>query len=110
MQKETRATKLAAPLAMAALMALMLLMMALFATGCATAYATDEIEHANGSPLDAVEYDPPTFAYKDGYFYGGKCYRVTDRTSGQSWWLVYMGNEKNHWVVLPIDGATQNVG
>lgn len=52
------------------------------------------IEHANGCPLDAVAYDVPAFADHDS-----KALKVTDRLSGQSWWLVRMGAG---WIVLPI--------
>lgn len=53
------------------------------------------IEHANGCPLDAVAYDAPAFANR-----GSDSFRVTDRFSRQSWWLVKMGSK---WVVLPIE-------
>jgi len=53
-----------------------------------------QVEHANGCPLDAVAYDAPAFANV-----GSKSFRVTDRFSGASWWLVKMGRS---WVVLPI--------
>jgi hypothetical protein len=52
------------------------------------------IEHANGCPLDAVEYDAPAFAS------GGKALKVTDRFSKSEWWLVKMGGK---WVTLPIE-------
>ena len=52
------------------------------------------IEHANGCPLDAIEYDAPAFAS------GGKALKVTDRFSKSEWWLVKMGGE---WVSLPIE-------
>ena len=52
------------------------------------------IEHANGCPLDAIEYDAPAFAS------GGKALKVTDRFSKSEWWLVKIGGE---WVVLPIE-------
>ena len=52
------------------------------------------IEHANGCPLDAVEYDAPAFAS------GGKALKVTDRFSKSEWWLVKVGGE---WVSLPIE-------
>jgi hypothetical protein len=61
------------------------------------------IEHANGCPLDAVAYDAPKFA-RDG----SDVFKVTDRFSGQSWWLVWMDGK---WVVLPIESKeTANVG
>jgi len=60
------------------------------------------IEHANGCPLDAVEYDAPAFAS------GGKALKVTDRFSKSEWWLVKIGGE---WVSLPIESEeTANVG
>ena len=52
------------------------------------------IEHANGCPLDAVEYAAPAFAS------GGKALKVTDRFSKSEWWLVKIGGE---WVSLPIE-------
>ena len=52
------------------------------------------IEHANGCPLDAIEYDAPAFAS------GGKALKVTDRFSKSEWWLVKIGGE---WVSLPIE-------
>lgn len=61
------------------------------------------IEHANGCPLDAVAYDTPAFANS-----WNDAYKVTDRFSGQSWWMVKMGRS---WVVLPIESEeTANVG
>ena len=60
------------------------------------------IEHANGCPLDAIEYDTPAFSS------GGKALKVTDRFSKSEWWLVKIGGE---WVVLPIESKeTANVG
>ena len=53
------------------------------------------IEHANGCPLDAIAYDAPKFA--SGW---NDAYKVTDRFSGQSWWMVRMDGK---WVVLPIE-------
>jgi hypothetical protein len=52
------------------------------------------IERASGCPLDAVAYDAPAFANV-----GSKSFRVTDRFSGASWWLLRMRGE---WVVLPV--------
>jgi hypothetical protein len=61
------------------------------------------IEHANGCPLDAVVYDAPAFA--SGW---SDAYKVTDRFSSQTWWLVKMGRS---WVALPIESEeTANVG
>jgi hypothetical protein len=61
------------------------------------------IEHANGSPLDAVAYDTPAFVN-----HGSKALKVVDRTSGASWWLVKMGRS---WVALPIEGKeVENAG
>lgn len=53
------------------------------------------IERANGCPLDAVAYDAPAFA--SGW---NDAYKVTDRFSGQSWWMIKMDGK---WVVLPIE-------
>jgi hypothetical protein len=62
-------------------------------TGQARELAT---EHANGMPLDAISYDPP--AWMPSCY---KAYRIYDRTSGQQWWVLVMGNG---YVVLPIGG------
>lgn len=53
------------------------------------------IEHANECPLDAVAYDAPAFTSS-----WNDVYKVTDRFSGQSWWMVRMDGK---WVVLPIE-------
>lgn len=52
-------------------------------------------EHADGMPLDAISYDPP--AWMHGCY---ETYRVYDRTNGEQWWVLVMGNG---YVVLPID-------
>lgn len=65
----------------------------------------DVVEHANGMPLDAIEYDPPAWIP-----WCGRAYMVCDRTSGQQWWLLVMENQDMHghrdasYVVLPIGG------
>jgi hypothetical protein len=62
-------------------------------------------EHANGMPLDAIEYDPPAWMP-----WCGRAYRVCDRTTGDEWWLLVMENQGMHgqqdvsYVVLPIGG------
>lgn len=48
------------------------------------------------NPLDAIAYESPKFA--DGV----ESYKVHDRSTGRTWWLVRMDGE---WVVLPIGGA-----
>lgn len=48
-----------------------------------------------GRPLDAVRYEAPTFARR----YGEWCYRVMDRSTGEQWWLIRMGDD---WVSLTI--------
>ena len=58
-----------------------------------------QVEHANGCPLDAVAYDAPAFANV-----GSKSFKVTDRFSGQSWWMVRMDGK---WVVLPIESSKE---
>lgn len=82
--------------------------MALSLCGCKTSVGEisegdEPVETAPGSPLDAVAYEAPAFA-EPGYH----AYRVTDRQSGESWWLVCMGNEGEKrsavWVALPIEG------
>mgnify|MGYP007122037843 CR=1 FL=1 len=61
-------------------------------------------EHANGMPLDAIEYDPPAWMP-----WCGRAYRVCDRTTGDEWWLLVMESQDMHgrhdvsYVVLPID-------
>ena len=61
------------------------------------------VEKANGCPLDAIAYDTPAFANS-----WNDAYKVTDRFSGASWWLVKMGRS---WVALPIESEeTANVG
>lgn len=65
-------------------------------------------EHANGMPLDAIEYDPPAWIP-----WCGRAYMVCDRMSGQQWWLLVMENQDMHgrrdasYVVLPIGGSAQ---
>ncbi len=51
----------------------------------------------NGCPLDAIEYDVPPFMYDCV-----SCMRVTDRLSGESWWVLETA--KYGRVVLPIGG------
>lgn len=53
-------------------------------------------EHANGMPLDAIAYDAPEWM-PECY----AAYRVYDRTNGEQWWLLVMGNG---YAVLPIGG------
>ena len=53
-------------------------------------------EHANGMPLDAISYDAPE--WMPGCY---EAYRVYDRTNGEQWWVLVMGNG---YVVLPIGG------
>lgn len=59
------------------------------------------VEHANSCPLDAVAYDAPKFAngWNDAY-----AYKVTDRFSGQSWWMIKIDGK---WVVLPIESSKE---
>lgn len=81
------------------------------AIACGTAACTAEVEERTenivqserektrrgGCPLDAIEYDPPVFmADCVG------CMRVTDRLSGESWWVL--DTAKYGRVVLPIGG------
>lgn len=53
-----------------------------------------EIKMHEGCPLDAVAYHSPAFAGNDG-----PLYKVTDRISGEQWWLFMMNGEI---VSLPI--------
>lgn len=48
------------------------------------------------SPLDAMAYKSPKFADV------AESYKVHDRSTGRTWWLVRMDGE---WVVLPIGEA-----
>lgn len=48
------------------------------------------------SPLDAIAYESPKFAD------GAMSYKVCDRSTGRTWWLVYMDGD---WAVLPIEGV-----
>lgn len=59
--------------------------------------STDVIEDTprqNGMPLDAISYDPPVWMPNCC-----KAYRIYDRTNGEQWWVLVMGNG---YVVLPI--------
>lgn len=51
------------------------------------------VERASGCPIDAIAYDAPPFAE------GSLAYKVCDRSSGESWWLVRVDGE---WLVLPL--------
>lgn len=60
-------------------------------------------EHADGMPLDAIEYDPPAWM-PDCY----GAYRVYDRTNGRQWWVLmmhHMGASNYDCVVLPMEGV-----
>jgi hypothetical protein len=58
------------------------------------------IERASGCPLDAIEYDVPAFMEDNATpLHELCCYKVVDRLSGASWWLLRMRGE---WIVLPI--------
>ena len=81
------------------------------AIACGTAACTSEVQERteqvtqaerertrrNGCPLDAIEYDTPVFM-PDCV----SCLRVTDRLSGESWWVL--ATAKHGWIVLPIGG------
>ncbi len=71
-------------------------------SGCGASSGADgPTERANGQPLDAISYEPPAWLYK--------CvaqWRVTDRTSGDSWWLLRMSD--GELVVLPIEEGGTN--
>lgn len=81
------------------------------AIACGTAACTSEVQERteqitqaerertrrNGCPLDAIEYDTPVFL--DGC---SRCLRVTDRLSGESWWVL--DTTEHGRVVLPIGG------
>lgn len=59
---------------------------------------------ANGQPLDAIAHPAPAFAG------GDVCWRVHDRQTGESWWLVEMPaagkvGPASQWVVLPRLGG-----
>ena len=81
------------------------------AIACGTAACTTEVQERTekitqaerernrrgGCPLDAIEYDAPVFM-PDCV----SCLRVTDRLSGESWWVLETA--KHGWIVLPIGG------
>jgi len=53
-----------------------------------------DVKMHDGCPLDAVAYHSPAFVGNDG-----PLYKVTDRLSGEQWWLFMMNGEI---VSLPI--------
>lgn len=61
---------------------------------------TTVAEHAAGQPLDAMAYEAPAFTGN-----GMPCYKVVDRITGESWWVVCMGGAGQlggcSWVVMP---------
>jgi hypothetical protein len=85
------------------------------AIACGTAACTTEVQERTenivqaerektrraGCPLDAIEYDPPVFM-PDCV----GCMRVTDRLSGESWWVLETA--KSGRVVLPIGGNNED--
>jgi hypothetical protein len=85
------------------------------AIACGTAACTSEVQERtdsivqaerektrrNGCPLDAIEYDTPAFM-QDCV----SCMRVTDRLSGESWWVLETA--KCGRVVLPIGGRYED--
>lgn len=80
-------------------MALLLALLAWRDGGVKVAEAGEayEEQYLPGQPLDAVRVTAPTFA-------GGACYKVVDRTSGATWWLVQMadGDQTLRWQVLTV--------
>lgn len=84
------------------------------AIACGTAACTTEVQERteqtvqaerektrrNGCPLDAIEYDAPVFMPECV-----SCLRVTDRLSGESWWVLETA--KCGRVVLPIGGSDE---
>ena len=84
------------------------------AIACGTAACTSEVQERtenivqaerektrrNGCPLDAIEYDTPVFMHDCV-----SCLRVTDRLSGESWWVLETA--KYGRVVLPIGGSDE---
>ena len=64
--------------------------------------AERERTRRGGCPLDAIEYDTPVFM-PDCV----SCMRVTDRLSGESWWVLETA--KYGRVVLPIGGRNETV-
>lgn len=85
---------IAYPIALAGLIAL--LMFFLFGTYEASTRKDAPNVPLLESPLDAMAYESPKFAD------GAESYKVHDRSTGRTWWLVRMDGE---WVVLPIGGA-----
>lgn len=80
-------------LAIATVIAVIAIMAAAM-TSCADA---QEVTYP-GCSLDAVRITAPTFAD------GDRCYKVTDRTDGTTWYLIEMYGSRESgmtWVVLP---------
>ena len=61
---------------------------------------TYEEEYLPGQSLDAVKVNAPTFST------GQYAYKVCDRTSGASGWLVRMDGE---WVYMPVTLGNQQL-
>ena len=64
----------------------------------ASAIVATDVETAPGCPLDAVRYEAPAWA-------GGMwCYRVMDRATEKTWWLVPMrdGDGTLRWHVMEV--------
>jgi len=68
----------------------------------ARANLKDKPTRAGGCPLDAITYDSPKFAD------GDDAYKVTDRLTGQEWWLVRM--QDGNWIALLICESEASVG
>lgn len=57
-----------------------------------------------GCALDAIKFNAPSFSV------GKYSYRVVDRTSGASWWLVRMADGDHvRWKVLPVSNGKSYV-
>lgn len=63
---------------------------------------TEQATVAVGHPLDAIRFKSPTWATGDA------SWRVSDRQTGQQWWLVELPTHDRHgnedgtqWVALP---------
>ncbi len=69
--------------------------------GAEPAETPEEVEKAYlpGQSLDAVRLEAPAFAT------GSYCYKITDRTSQTSWYLIQMPDGDGHWrwQVLPVE-------
>lgn len=79
-----------------------LVLIVAFMTGCSRNVEADD--KAPGQPLDAhsvTEYDRPAWLPACDH-----AYKVTDRQTGQQWWLLVMNENSKveSYVCMPIEG------